>query len=82
MYWYTVDDEELGPIIRPTIKLEFDSSKDIKATDRVAMCLAYRRTAGFKDPLGKDIAVSPTWEAMTFFTSTNWGEGDWTTLYN
>ena len=82
MYWYTVDDAVLGPIIRPTLKLVFDDSQGIKDTDRVAMCLAYRHTAGFKDPLGSDIPVSETWEAMTFYTDTNWGAQDWTTLYN
>jgi hypothetical protein len=73
MYWYTVDDKELGPNIKPTLKLVFDASQGIKATDRVAICLAYRHTAGLKDPQGNNVPVSTTWEAMTFFTDTNWG---------
>ena len=81
-YWYTVDDEELGPLIRPTLRLTFDSKDAIEGTSRVSLCLAYRHSAGFKDPKGNEIPVKDTWESVVFFTATNWKTQDWTTLYN
>ena len=81
-YWYTVDDEELGPMIRPTLRLTFDSKADIEDTSRVSLCLAYRHSAGFMDPKGKEIPVKDTWETVAFFTATNWKTQDWTTYYN
>ena len=77
-----MDDEELGPLVRPTLRLTFDSADSIQPTDRVSMCLAYRHSAGFKDPKGKEIAVKETWESVVFFTATNWADQDWTAIYN
>ena len=81
VYWYTVDDEELGPVIRPTLRLTFDSKDSIEDTSRVTMCLAYRHSAGFKDPKGNEIPVKTTWESIVFFTDTNWKTQDWTAIY-
>ena len=82
MYWYTVDDEELGPLVRPTLRLTFDSADQIQPTDRVSLCLAYRHSAGFKDPKDKEIPVKETWESIAFFTATNWNDQDWTSIYS
>ena len=82
MYWYTVDDEELGPLIRPTLRLTFENKDAIKDTSRVVMCLSYRHSAGFKDPKGAEIPVKETWESVAFFTATNWKDQDWLTLFS
>ena len=82
MYWYTVDDEELGPLVKPTLRLSFENKEAIKDTSRVSLCLAYRHSEGFTDPKGAVIPVKDTWETVAFFTATNWKEQDWRTLYS
>ena len=67
MYWYTIDDLELGPLLKPTLKLVLDESTGIKDGDQVGMCLAYR-SRDVKDINGDVVPVKDTWEAVSFYT--------------
>ena len=75
-YWYTIDDEELGPIIRPTVNLIFDKDSTPVLSDEVSLCISYRHTAGTLNHEGEEWPADLPWETIKY-TTLAWEAQEW-----